>query len=340
MIIDFIHHRLFLNVPASNRKHNNVDTTTSSDISVAVTLALEEPSGRTHSYLPYSNHALDISKTRDHALYVEEEMGTKSLLHPPNSTSSHHLGSFITDPTTLNEEAAAIPSTARGGPCSAASLTDFRRYNTRKRSPKKVAAIIIICILLLLGAVATFVCWPRIPQIKLAGQGTVGKARGPEDATDWGPDQQHPWLRTSWLVNVTLDNQDNFIPTRVNRLDVVLADYDTKQPFARSYATDLVLSPRTDTQLTMLFDVEYETPSLKDPTFEHLYNACGPQKISVSAPPALNITLQVSDFESDHKQYVFNKFYHQAVFTLPGIAWKPTVIQDSPLDEGFQCPNN
>ncbi|CDH53763.1 predicted protein [Lichtheimia corymbifera JMRC:FSU:9682] len=287
---------------------------------VAVTLALEEPSGRTHSYLPYSNHALDISKTRDHALYVEEEMGTKSLLHPPNSTSSHHLGSFITDPTTLNDET-AIPATARKGPCSAASLTDFRRYNTRQRSPRKIAAIIILCILLMLGAAATFVCWPRTPQIKLAGQGTVGRARGPEDATDWGPDQQHPWLRTSWLVNVTLNNQDNFIPTRVNRLDVVLADGDTKQPFARSYATDLVLSPRTDTQLTMLFDVEYETPSLKDPTFEHLYNACGPQKISVSAPPALNITLQ-------------------AVFTLPGIAWKPTVIQDSALDDGFQCPNN
>ncbi|KAI7879017.1 hypothetical protein K492DRAFT_196353 [Lichtheimia hyalospora FSU 10163] len=306
-------------VPASNRKHNN-DIKTSSDISVAVTLALEEPSGRTHSYLPYSNHALDISKTRDHALYVEEEMGTKSLLHPPNSTSIHHLGSFITDPTTLNEEA-AVPSTTRGGPCSAASLTDFRRYNTRQRSPKKMAAIIMMCILFMLAAIATFVCWPRTPQIKLAEQGTVGRARGPEDATDWGPDQQHPWLRTSWLVNVTLDNHDNFIPTRVNRLDVVLADYDTKQPFARSFATNLVLSPRTDTQLTMLFDIEYETPSLKDPTFEHLYNACGPQKISVSAPPALNITLQ-------------------AVFRLPGIAWKPTVIQDSPLDDGFQCPNN
>ncbi|KAI9493326.1 hypothetical protein BDB00DRAFT_375925 [Zychaea mexicana] len=301
----------------------------SSEISDAVTLALEEPAGRTHSYLPYTNHAPDISKARYH-LYCEDDddrpanslMTTTARMMPPNSASSQHLGSLITEPTVLNEEGMINNNNNNDEKNLAGSLTDLRRFNNRRQRKGFVRPLVLVVfvICLLLG-LAFFFCWPRIPKIRLAPQAAAGRTRRPDDQTDWGPDQQHPWLRTSWIVNVTLDNHDNFIPTHVSTLELVLADQVTQQPFARSVLHGLTLSPRAETLLNTLFEVEYETPSIKDPTFEHLYNACGPQKISALASPALNITLQ-------------------ATFEIPGIAWKPMVFMDAPLPNGFRCPNN
>ncbi|KAI9313247.1 hypothetical protein BX666DRAFT_1981132 [Dichotomocladium elegans] len=321
---------------ASNRKwiqpqHIQV----SSDISAAATLTMEEPAGRTHSYLPYTNHPLDIEKTEQQQKCMMMDDGpAKSLtrsLPPFMNTSSQNLGSFITEParTLLDEMAVTgfhtVSARASGGRFqngnSAASLTDFRRYTSRRRTSRRIIILIAFAAVIIIAAIVTFFCWPRTPQIRLAAQGAGARSRHPDDATDWGPDQQHPYLRTSWLINVTLDNHENFITTHVSRLDLVLSDQDTLKPFARASAENLVLLPRQEKLLNLVFDVEYETPSLKDPTFEHLYNACGPQKISATAPPALNITLQ-------------------AIFDIPGIAWKPTVIMDSPLANGFQCPNN
>ncbi|KAI9269168.1 hypothetical protein BDA99DRAFT_603330 [Phascolomyces articulosus] len=337
--------------PSHTRQGSDVkkqDTTTitveqSSEISDAVTLALEEPAGRTHSYLPYTNHPPDISKARYHFYAEDDDRPANSLMTtttarmiPPNSASSQHLGSFITEPTVLNEEGminnnhnhpnhnSNNSNKSNDNKHLTGSLTDLRRFNNRRQKQRKgflrPFIFVLIIIFLLLG-IAFFFCWPRIPKIRLASQAAAGRTRRPEDQTDWGPDQQHPWLKTSWIVNVTLDNHDNFIPTHVSTLDLVLADQVTLQPFARSTLYDLVLSPRTETLFNILFDVEYETPSVKDPTFEHLYNACGPQKISALAPPALNITLQ-------------------ATFDIPGIAWKPTISLDDPLPNGFRCPNN
>ncbi|KAI8139789.1 hypothetical protein BJV82DRAFT_668485 [Fennellomyces sp. T-0311] len=296
-----------------------------SAISDTVTVAMDEP-GRTHSYLPYSNHPPNIQKANGHGLYVEDDddrpanslMTTHHRMLPPNSASSQHLGSFITEPTVLNEESMINNKHLAG------SLTDLRRFNNRRHRQRKgflrPVLLVAFTILLLLG-LAFFFCWPRTPKIRLASQGAAGRTRRPDDQTDWGNDPQHPWLKTSWIVNVTLDNHDNFIPTHVNTLELIMADQLTQQPFARSTISGLKLLPRTETLLNMLFDVEYETPSVKDPTFEHLYNACGPQKISALAPPALNITLQ-------------------ATFEIPGIAWKPMVYLDAPLPNGFRCPNN
>ncbi|KAI7860277.1 hypothetical protein BDC45DRAFT_494052 [Circinella umbellata] len=321
----------------------------SSEISDAVTLALEEPAGRTHSYLPYTNHPPDITKARYHFYAEDDDRPANSLMTtttarmiPPCSASSQHLGSFITEPNVLNEESMinnnyhnnitnsnnhynnSNNSDAIDNKHLAGSLTDLRRFNKERQQKRKGLLrplFIVLFVIFLMIGFAFFFCWPRIPKIRLAPQAAAGRIRRPEDQTDWGPDQQHPWLKTAWIVNVTLDNHENFIPTRVNTLELVMADQVTNQPFARSTLHDLILSPRTETLFNLLFDVEYETPSIKDPTFEHLYNACGPQKISAMAPPALNITLQ-------------------ATFEIPGIVWKPTVFLGDFLPYGFRCPNN
>lgn len=253
-----------------------------SDISDSVTLTVQEPPpGRTHSYLPYSNHPPDISQARHGSLYLEDEPPAKSLtVH-----SCQRLHSLLHLPTMLADTRNTKPST---------SLTDLtRRQQQRKRrrlDPRLFWIFIVVACILAAGGVVTFVCWPRVPRVRLS---PASAATVPRDVTDWGPDPQHPWLKTLWQVNVTLDNRDNFIPTRISGLTLIMADQATSQPFARASTGPFLLAPRSETSMGMLFNVEYETPSMEDPTFQHLYNACGPQKISTSLPPALNITLQV-----------------------------------------------
>lgn len=304
----------------------------------------EDLAERTHSYLPYTNHPTDLAKmhhqhqrglyypaTHESAAGMDETstyyMPAKSMTATTHhSPSQHRLGSMLTtvDP---NDHQVQNQHTQRleviKPTLLSSSLTDLRRQQqkpTRALFRRRVLLVALAILAMLSIATVFFVCWPRTPRIKLTKQAAAAKSRLPEDATDWGQDEQHPWLRTAWAVNVTLDNRDNLIPTHLSRLDLILADQDTQQPFARSYITMLVLPPREETQLSMIFDVDYETSGgLKDPTFEHLYNACGPQKISNKLPPALNVTLE-------------------AVFEIVGVAWKPSVV--TVLPNGFRCPNN
>lgn len=333
-----IQHLVF-SLKASNRRKGVVSRSSSSttivhaaaasDVSAAVTFAFEEP-GRTHSYLPYTNHPPDISKARDHKLYVEDEPPTKSLTAASHHQYPLHSSSFLTDHDGWQQQ----QQQERQG-FSSASLTDLQRLARRGPSSRRrrvtMVAIVLVCVILL-GAMLAFICWPRTPKIRLAA---AGRRRQDED---WGPDQQHPWLRTLWLVNVTLDNRENFVPTRILRLDLVMSDQVTRQAFASSSARDLTLMPRTDTMIQMLFDVNYETPSVSDPTFEHLYSACGPQKISAVSSPTLNITLQVMMSYPALLKLGIHYIYFKATFEILGIAWKPTI--ESALPNGFRCPNS
>ncbi|KAI7897547.1 uncharacterized protein BX663DRAFT_527788 [Cokeromyces recurvatus] len=131
-----------------------------------------------------------------------------------------------------------------------------------------------------------FFCWPRTFKIRFNKAGEKIERVG--DPADWGPSQQ-PWLRASWKLNLTLDNTVNWIPTYVKELEFVLMDRDTHSPFAWSSSSSFLLKAQEEV-ISPVFRVNYEPPSVEDPTFKNLYNACGPQM--PSELPILNVTLQ------------------------------------------------
>jgi hypothetical protein len=239
-------------------------------------LIFQPEPGRTNSYLPYSNHAPDFVQSRAE-LYVEEE-DTATIIstsHPVDMINKEHI--MITTTT----------STRHISPSHHESLTDKFRYKRPKRFSSKHIFWICVSITSILSilAVVVYFCWPRIPHLTIKSE----KAERVGEPADWGPHQQ-PWLRAAWKLNMTLDNQDNFVPTRVKDIELVLMDRDTHFPFAWSRTGPLYLAPRKETTVSLLFRVDYESQSVDDPTFKNLYNACGPQ-MPTDTPP-LNVSLQ------------------------------------------------
>lgn len=167
------------------------------------------------------------------------------------------------------------------------SLTDKFKYKPPKRFSSRHIFWICVSITSLLGVftIVVYICWPRIPRLLIKSE----KAERIGEPADWGPHQQ-PWLRAEWKLNMTLNNQANFVPTRIKNIELVLMDRDTHLPFAWSRTGPLNLAPRKDTTISLLFRVDYEPQSVDDPTFKNLYNACGPQMPTESPP--VNVTLQ------------------------------------------------
>jgi hypothetical protein len=236
-------------------------------------LIFQPEPGRTNSYLPYSNHVPDFVQSRAE-LYVEEE-DTATIIstsHPVDMINGEHVMVTTSSTRHLSHHE---------------SLVDKFKYKRPKRCSSKHIFWICVCITSLLGiiAIVMYFCWPRIPRLVLKSE----KAERVGEPADWGPRQQ-PWLRAAWKLNMTLDNQDNFVPTRVKDIELVLMDRDTHLPFAWSRTGPLYLVPRKETMVSLLFHVDYEPQSVDDPTFKNLYNACGPQMPTET--PALNVSLQ------------------------------------------------
>ncbi|KAG2198232.1 hypothetical protein INT46_005223 [Mucor plumbeus] len=254
--------------------------------------------GRQNSYLPYSNHAPDFVQSRAE-LYVEEDdtVTIASSSHPVDMINGEHVNN------TLHLHHSQSTSVH-------ISLTDTFIYKKKKDTHR--IWIFVFGLLGILGVlgIIIYLCWPRLPQLAFKSE----KAERIGEPADWGPNQQ-PWLRAAWKLNLTLDNQANFVPTRVKNIELILMDRDTNQPFAWSRTGPINLAPHKESLATLIFRVDYESQSVNDTTFKNLYNACGPQM--PTEPPALN-----------------------AIIHITGIAWSSIVTVHPPELGGFYCPFN
>jgi hypothetical protein len=164
-------------------------------------------------------------------------------------------------------------------------------------------SVFFIFFIFVLGAIATFFCWPRTPRVSIGGRADLINGSPP----DWWaearlpiPSQDNtaipttrPSLRGTWQINVTLDNRDNWIPTHIKSLEFVLMDSLTLAKFAWAPSPAVVLQPGDISPLSLTFSVNYQAPDDMDPTFQNLYNACGPLKQPNDQRPALNVLLKV-----------------------------------------------
>ncbi|ORZ12749.1 hypothetical protein BCR42DRAFT_493484 [Absidia repens] len=71
--------------------------------------------------------------------------------------------------------------------------------------------------LLSIGGLLLFICFPRLPLVSMAQTAdTYG-----QELAEWGP-PQNPFYRTTWQLNLTLDNHPNFIPLHITHMDLIL----------------------------------------------------------------------------------------------------------------------
>lgn len=244
-------------------------------------LIFQPEPGRQYSYLPYSNHAPDFVQSRAE-LYVEEE-DTATIIstsHPVDMINGEHVNNTNSSnnnytPHSMHHSQSASPHF---------SLADKIRYKKKSNRKLWIFGLVSLAVLGVMGLIIYF-CWPRLPRIAFKSE----KAERIGEPADWGPNHQ-PWLRADWKLNITLNNQANFVPTRVKDIELVLMDRDTHQPFAWSRTGPMHLAPHKESLATLVFRVDYESRSVNDTTFKNLYNACGPQMPTES--PALNVTMQ------------------------------------------------
>lgn len=174
----------------------------------------------------------------------------------------------------------------------------------RKNSTSRMIVFLIFFIFVL-GAITAFFCWPRTPRISMGG----GASSVNNEPPDWWAGERlplsaqdntvipsRPSLRGTWQMNVTLDNRDNWIPTHIRSLEFVLMDSLTLSKFAWASASTMVLQPNTISPISLTFNVNYQAPDNTDPTFQNLYNACGPLKTTNDQRPALKVLLKVNIF--------------------------------------------
>lgn len=246
----------------------------------------------------------------------QEELKSASSISDGNSSVSYHNNSnnhyhhhyknqaYNPDDLHLDYNNPILPYSTTMNTLHSSKVTHEKhrkRYcfccKTRTHSRLTVFFVFSLCIL---GAFAAFFCWPRTPRVSMGGG--ADSISGPPDW--WNGEKQplppsdapipsRPSLRASWQINVTLDNRDNWIPTRVNQLDFVMVDSLTLAKFA--WATTnapLLLPPGVITPVSLTFNVNYQAADRTDPTFQNLYNACGPISESKQRP-ALNVILRV-----------------------------------------------
>ncbi|KAI8070732.1 hypothetical protein BC940DRAFT_317530 [Gongronella butleri] len=193
-----------------------------------------------------------------------------------------------------------------------------RRQPERRRCRCAVhrCTVYLVFMALIFGGIATFFCWPRTPMVVVS---SYAQRQDPQKATQWGitPDKR-PWMEGQWLINITLDNHENWIPTHIAKIDFTLLDSLTQQPFAVANVEDLVVPPHTNTILANTnFYVHYSARTEADTTYQDLYHACAQPKQGQDRA-SINVNMKV-------------------VFHYAGILWSSTVIA-SPPSGGFICP--
>ncbi|KAI9494253.1 hypothetical protein BDB00DRAFT_819425 [Zychaea mexicana] len=288
----------------------------------------QHDSQRANSYLPYSNHPPDITQAKT-MLYLNEEQDALSSLAtaggggrpPPNNfLHSNRLDLLQHDggPSRSMLSATTMSLLFKAAPVRKENTTLSLEIARKKRklSPQQRRRcwchilFSVITLILLTGGLIAFFCWPRTPHILMDDN-----AQTMHTPADWGQDNQ-AFLRATWLVNVTFDNSQNWIPTHINYMELYLVDalHQDKQ-FGMAENT-LTLAPRKSTLLQLVFHISYDAASVNDPTFQNLYNACGPKKLGT--PPDLAVAIQ-------------------GQLHIRGLAWSQHVTT-TPSTGKFLCP--
>ncbi|KAI7866924.1 uncharacterized protein EV154DRAFT_532422 [Mucor mucedo] len=242
---------------------------------------------RANSYLPYSHHERDPRQQQScEPMYIEEENGA------PASTTLG-MGSILCD--TMME----LPASRIKEKQVDTTLSDDFGLSTQKRRKRRrtvcgmrYRSLVLICLLFITTVVIIwYFVWPRIPNLALDDVDNLGTIQVLTNSTKKS-------MSTQWVLNMTADNTANWVPTRINAIDIIITDDKTKESFGTGSSGWLVLPPKKKTMIPVFIDIYYETYNVNDTTFQDLYNACGVQ-VNSNAPfeskqGVLNVTLSVT----------------------------------------------
>ncbi|KAL0076723.1 hypothetical protein J3Q64DRAFT_1647447, partial [Phycomyces blakesleeanus] len=180
-----------------------------------------------------------------------------------------------------------------------------------------------ICVflgLLVAGLVVSFI-WPRIPLMRIEGASATLSAKITQ--TRQNDRVGNVAFESEWLVNITVDNRHNYLPTRLTRLQVVAKDSLTGLVIGKGVHNNdatpepIILPERRISMIQVPVHLNYQARDASDTTFVNLVNAC---------------------FSQSHRESLQLHFW--MTLSITGLDWtgyRPTVIA-TPASGGFACP--
>lgn len=262
------------------------------------------PTIRANSYLPYSNHQRDPLAPVP-PIYIEDNASI-----PNDRTISLQVDSF----TSTTDDRKLPPTTELGRGVDTTSLSIPTKRRQRHCCMRWRLITLISILVAAVIAVIWYFVWPRVPILAL------------DDAEDTS--DPYSWIRdnsdtpkaynATWSLNMTADNTQNWIPTRIKDMSVIVVNHNTSQQIGSGNTGSLILSPKETQVVTVPLSFLYWN-SPNDQTFEDLLSVCYLVKTNDSpmSRPQMLIDLIVT-------------------IRIAGIAWSTTQTVSSP--EGFTCP--
>ncbi|KAI8388275.1 uncharacterized protein BYT42DRAFT_510612 [Radiomyces spectabilis] len=201
------------------------------------------------------------------------------------------------------------------------SRTSRRKRNRKPRSCGRRGWTICIFLSVVVCVLVAYLLWPRTPLMRVEGASLTNRAKITQ--THQG-EIGNVAFETGWLVNVTVDNRRNYVPIRLNAVQVAVKDSltgliigrDANRPDTDN--TAIVVPPMKITTIELPIYINYQARTSTDTTFVDLVQAC---------------TLQHQRHEALQLQFWITLY----MFGLDWIGYKPTVVA-TPATGGFACP--
>jgi hypothetical protein len=297
---------------------------TASDSSTSI---LYGEQARANSYLPYSHHTRDPNQNSE-PIYIDNDitaratssLGVGSMLHEDNYMINNNISNNKLATNNDKNNSNAITEEEGGFTDKMLSQAARKKKNRKRRfcwgylRYRTLALIIFLCIAIIV--VIWYFVWPRIPNLILDDIDNVGTIQVIANTTD-------NRISTNWLLNLTADNSNNWVPTRITSIDLFITDDITQQQFGNGTSGFIILPPRKTSIIEIPLSIYYESSVTNDTTFQDLYNACGIQ-VTSNTP------------SSDNHQDVLNVTLH-VTFHISGLAWSTTRLM--PI-HGLVCPTS
>ncbi|KAL0097287.1 hypothetical protein J3Q64DRAFT_1712467 [Phycomyces blakesleeanus] len=272
----------------------------------------DNPDQRANSYLPYSHHRHDPYAPSE-PIYLEED--PLPSFNSPGKDGT--VGSILQDNIAM-DMVDHNPPRSTGRIKNMQHLEPLPEIKRKRRRlcglPGRTVLFIAFGFMIVVGVIWYFV-WPRTPTLHLLDAGLL------EPSNNFNVNGTIYQMDSSWRINMTVDNSDNWVPTRVNTLSFKIFDSTTGRAFGEGSSGFRVFPARTQSQVSFPMTISYKAWSEADVTWQNLYTACGPQKQNPmpEEQASLNVRFEVT--------------WHIAGMVKTRVA---TVIPSN----GFACPTD
>ncbi|KAI8382344.1 hypothetical protein BD560DRAFT_431742 [Blakeslea trispora] len=191
-------------------------------------------------------------------------------------------------------------------------------------------------VLIIVCALVAYFLWPRTPLIRIEGASLTSPVKITET-------KQNTWFggsiqfESGWMVNVTVDNRKNHIPTHLSQIQVLAKDALTGLVIGKGTQNDgsnveqIVLPPNSISTIQLPIRIDYQARDNTDTTFGDLLKSCSPKQPS----PSTNSTTNLNQREALALHFWITLHF----FGLDWTGYKPTVIA-TPATGGFACPQS